>query len=410
MAVNPSPQRQRVVTFPTPNVHDYLFYETVDAQRIGDDSTDIPEYGTKHPDTSKWPNHRLVHVKSADDQNRYYRYYYASDQIDQDDDNWSSAQADIGGTKFDAISRDYVTRRSEFNFTTPAQGASMVNTPTDKFSGTYVLAERKQRPINDEVLDGLYIIETRTYVEKTTIKGIKVDEFSNESHAVQVDLYYRGEVVTGSTTVEDLFDEPTNAYWDAYKATAGGTTTYYRREGRQLTTNWFSIETVPIISGADNGDDSLTVQDYDTSMSYSWPAVLSQVNLITWNKRAGGSWIVGAPIYSRYRYSGPCRARVVVKWRPTKFTDINPDEPPLPTPIYFATPYFRISVPACLHVALDYSWTNGTTDPTFEFTESTLEQAATNQTDWASFILSDTQKPAKGGFLRETITIYPPNE
>lgn len=44
----PSPQRQTVLTFVSPNVQDLLFYETVDAQRVGKTP---PEYGTAHPDT-----------------------------------------------------------------------------------------------------------------------------------------------------------------------------------------------------------------------------------------------------------------------------------------------------------------------------------------------------------------------
>ena len=85
MALNQSPQRQSVVTFPTPNVNDILFFESVDAERVG---TDIPEYGSKHPDYKKLPDHRLVYVQSVDEQSRYYRYYYAADQLDQDNDNW----------------------------------------------------------------------------------------------------------------------------------------------------------------------------------------------------------------------------------------------------------------------------------------------------------------------------------
>ena len=44
----PSPQRQAVLSFVSPNVQDLLFYETVDAQRVGKTP---PAYGTAHPDT-----------------------------------------------------------------------------------------------------------------------------------------------------------------------------------------------------------------------------------------------------------------------------------------------------------------------------------------------------------------------
>ena len=59
----PSPQRQTVLTFVSPNVQDLLFFETVDAQRVGKNP---PAYGTAHPDTVNFPDHTLAYVKQAD--------------------------------------------------------------------------------------------------------------------------------------------------------------------------------------------------------------------------------------------------------------------------------------------------------------------------------------------------------
>lgn len=416
---NPAPQRQRQIVFPTPNVNDFLFHELVDAQLIADEKTDIPEYGTKHPDTKKWPNHRLVHVRAADEQNNFYRFYYASDQIGQDDDNWEHSQADIGGTRFDAVSRTYVIRRSEYNPEVPAQGAAMPDEPASKFTGTYVLAERRQSQISDEILAGLYVIERRSYVEKTQLVGIMVNEIDNESRRATLDYYFRGEIVTGSTTVEDLFNDPSNAYWDAYTAVVGGKTTYYRREGKQRSSNWFTIETVPIMSGNDNGDGSLTVQDYFTSQNYTWPSVLENFSERIWPKRAGGEWRVTEVDYKHQRYSGPCKARVKIDWSPNEFSDVVPDQPPLPTPIVIVTPYFNISVPACLHPRIPEEdtllWTNGTTDPIFEYVGVEYLFEATNYTDWGDvgvggLKITDIQEPAKGGWIRRRVWVFPPDD
>ena len=79
-----APQRQKVLTFVSPKVADILFYETVDAQRVG---SVLPEYGTPHPDAVKWPNHKLVHA-SPDEGSQFYRYYYAADRASQDDYNY----------------------------------------------------------------------------------------------------------------------------------------------------------------------------------------------------------------------------------------------------------------------------------------------------------------------------------
>ena len=66
----PSPQRQTVLTFVSPNVQDLLFYETVDAQRVG---TTPPTYGTAHPNTDKFPDHKLVYVRQSDPTGQQYQ-------------------------------------------------------------------------------------------------------------------------------------------------------------------------------------------------------------------------------------------------------------------------------------------------------------------------------------------------
>ena len=231
MALNPAPQRQLVATFPTPNVNDILFFETVDADRIG---TEVPEYGTKHPDYNKWPDHRLVHIEAADDQNRYYRYHYAADNIEQDDDNWSYTEADIGGTKFDAVSREYVIRRSEFNPETPQMGNAMPDIPSGKFTGAYVLAQRNQIPLNDKILNGLYVVEQRVYVKKVPLLRLDFDEFFGTTNETKQILYYRAEIPEGeATSIEALASNPNNDYW--------GMNLGIVRTVQQLSDNWFAV-------------------------------------------------------------------------------------------------------------------------------------------------------------------------
>lgn len=266
MALNPSPQRQSVVTFPTPNVNDILFFETVDAERVG---PDVPKYGSSHPDYKKWPNHRLVHIEAADDQTRYYRYYYAADQLEQDNDNWSYSEADIGGTKFDAVSRDYVIRRSEFSSTVPAMGAAMPDTPTGKFSGTHVLAERKQIPLNDKILNGLYVVEQRVYVKKVPLSRLDFDEFFKTTNETKQILMYADEIVSEATvviggntiqnpTIAQLEDNPDNAYvgspannipyWGMHSGTI--------RTVQQLSDNWYAVTEQEVVKCPTSGNDS----------------------------------------------------------------------------------------------------------------------------------------------------------
>ncbi len=434
--MNPTPHRQRVVIFPTPNVDDLLFYELVDNHRVGEKN--VPDYGTAHPDTTKWPNHRLIHIKAHDDQGKMWRYYYAADQLEQDDDNWSHSQADIGGTRFDAVSRDYLVRRSEYNPESPAQGATMPDVPASKFTGTYVLAERSQIQINDEVLAGLYVVDRRSYVEKTQLVGIRVSEADNQAQRSTLDYYYRGETVTDSSTVEDLFDDPDDPYWDAYYEQVDGTIyAYKRREGKQVTSNWFTIETTTLVTGERDGT-VITLQDYYTSQNYTWPPVFGGWRELEWEKRAGGEWSVTDVWFDKDRYSGPCKARVQIDWSPDEFGTetgpnadlVQPDEPPLPKPIVIQTPYFSVSVPPCLHGRIPegepqgivanptnpnnaIQISSGTTDPVFEYTTIEYIFPATNYEGWVGLEedglkVTDIQEPSKGGWLRRRVWVYPP--
>ena len=407
MALNPSPQRQSVVTFPTPNVNDILFFETVDAERVG---TSIPEYGSKHPDFKKWPNHRLVHAEAADDQSRYYRYYYAADQLDQDNDNWSHTEADIGGTKFDAVARDYVIRRSEFNPELPAMGTTIPNVPVDKFpssarvdelgqnyNDTYVLAQRKQIPINDKILNGLYVIEQRVYVKKVPLYRLDYDEFFSKTNYTKQTLYYKGEAVGGST-IEVLAIDPDNAYWQLGNDGI-------LRTLQQLSDNWYAVTKQQVVN-TDSGGGSFF---YDTSVNYSFPPVLQDIDFDLWERRSGAKTYSPRVKYSKGAYRGPCKAKVAVVWSASKPTATIVPPPPQPEPIAVSTPYFSLSVKETLHDVVNVSVSNGTEDEKYVYTVGTYTFQATNLIDWPdSLVVSSTVKKFRGGWLKETVTVYAP--
>jgi hypothetical protein len=145
-----APQRQKVLTFVSPKVADILFYETVDAQRVG---SVLPEYGTPHPDAVKWPNHKLVHA-SPDEGSQFYRYYYAADRASQDDYNYEKQ----GGEE---VIRTYVIPREDYpeELPPPEGGTPDAAYPNFGFvsdslvdleqplNGVYVAIQRKYRLI-----------------------------------------------------------------------------------------------------------------------------------------------------------------------------------------------------------------------------------------------------------------------
>ena len=53
--------------------------------------------------------------------------------------------------------------------------------------------------------------------------------------------------------------------------------------------------------------------------------------------------------------------------------------------------------------------TTGTDHPVYSYIGTTWTFLATNYTDWPdSLVISDTQKPFRGGYLRERVTAYKP--
>lgn len=396
MPINPTPYRVEKVVFPTPNVSDILFYETEDAERVG---YLVPEYGTFHPDTKNWPNHRLVFIESADDEGRFYRYYYASDQLDQDDDNWAFSQADIGGTRFDAVTRQYVIRRDQFDPDSPAMGSAMPDNPAGKFTGTYVLAERQQQNTNDKTINSLYVIEQRTYVKKVPFYEVNYDEVFRTSNFSSQTLYYLGEIPDGQTDpIEVLIDNPSSSYWGMDNGVV--------RSGKQLTANWFVVSEQQVVKTSEGS----ATYSYNHTVNYSFPPILASIAIETWNRRDGGADTHPRPIYSSYGYNGPCKAETTVVWTVAKPSLTAVSTPPKPLPIVISTPVFGVSIPATLHGVINVPISTGTNHPVYDYTAGTYSFPATNYpTAWpASLTVSCDIKPFRGGWLKETVVVYSP--
>jgi hypothetical protein len=194
MPVSPLPQaphRQDRKVFPTPLIGDVLFSEVRDCNRIL-----IPEYGTPHPDTNKWPDHKLVYVRPVDiDRNEIFEFFYAANRENQDLYNFEYGTTQIGGLILNTVARTYITLRSEFDSTAAelVVGATMPNVPVDKFEGTWILYNVEQKRIGQQELDSLFVVEQRIYVQPTEGQGATY-----------------GEIVTTSDSVVSVVDEGTN--------------------------------------------------------------------------------------------------------------------------------------------------------------------------------------------------------
>lgn len=78
---------QRVLTFPTPDLRDVLFYVEKSGSVTANQSF---VYGEPHPDSVDYPDHKLVFVASAPTGDDPYlqRWFYAADREDQGKHNW----------------------------------------------------------------------------------------------------------------------------------------------------------------------------------------------------------------------------------------------------------------------------------------------------------------------------------
>ena len=148
---------------------------------------------------------------------------------------------------------------------------------------------------------------------------------------------------------------------------------------------------------------------YETHQNYSWPAVVQEVELMDWDRRDGGTEIRPLVRWLRYAYSGPTRARIVDTWSRTPMT-LDTVQIMRPVPVSYSCPAYSISIPASLHPDLSFRCDFGNNHSVYENNVGSERIfLATQEVDWpASLVASSVQSPHRGGYLRRTITVFPP--
>ena len=455
----PSTRRQRIIEFSTPKVADLVVVERKDASKNlrSAASADDTTYGTAHPDTTNFPNFKLGLIKNEDtDQGQFQLYYYIKDRENQDDYNWEFQAAGVGSSRYDSVVRTYVLLRSTYQDTDatsppintfmPSTSADPFNTGTPSYSyhseGTdtsYVLFEKKQVRSGDETLDSLYVVEQRVYVKKVPIRRVDIDETFDEPLRSKETIFYKGENPTkttifgatdnaipmdppkttaetfalGKAATVDLAGDP--PFFGTSIVTSGSNKFGILCEGRQISDNWYAIAERELIKTDANN----IVDTYITYQNFSWPPVLSGIVVDRWTRRDGGADPVEYPIYKRGAYSGPTRVEVKIYWKDTPWTigssatgsntELALIKPMNPEPILFQSPIASVSVPPTLHERFRIIAGTGTDHPIYTYKGTTWTYNATNYTDWpASLVIQDSQKPYRGGYLREKITAFIP--
>jgi len=166
-----APKRQHVLTFATPKVKDILFYETEKTTqgKFGRYGKKIPEYGTKHYDTTNWPNHELIFVQPDQEDGQYLRFYYAAERDSQDDYNYDLRNGQ-------ELIRTYVVKREDYDDSTiPTTDATLFTIPdggtVDTQFGSYKFAGDSIINLG-EPLSSVYIGIQRRYLQAPTTDEI----------------------------------------------------------------------------------------------------------------------------------------------------------------------------------------------------------------------------------------------
>ena len=331
-------------------------------------------------------------------------------------------------------------------------------TSGDNYDNNYVLFEKKQVRSGDETLDSLYVIEQHIYVKRVSIVSVDTDtqfpynDYNETGNAFgglisKETLFHKDEDVKATTEFFDdddsdegvtntLRDVNTGAGDDnrkeaeyvftdkqAYYSISSAKYNFWgvdqagvMREGKQLSENWYVLAERQIIRKDTNG----LVASYFTNQNMSWPTVFSHMFVSVWNRRDGGKHTNIYPTYLREAYSGPTKTEVKIFWKKTPFamgtstdhsdtalTQLKPMEPMV---MEFVTPNWRVKTKPCLHGDVTMTYTNGTEDPVWDYGGYKTTWKATNYTGWPDdIVISDTQEPFRGGYLRTKVTAYKPD-
>ena len=440
----PSPKRQSVLSFVSPKVADLLFFETVDAQKIGNTPAEIeanlPVYGTAHPDTENFPNHKLCFVKQADANGLMYEYYYAADRSSQDDYNFEFSQADIGGNKYDTVVRTYVTLRSGFSDVDASHKAGeAMPDPTNQFaaeniveyhdgagsttdeelvSTDYILMTRQQKRIGDQELDSLFVVEQRVYFRRVDIVSQSLDPATGGILKTVVKLVHRGE---NFTTPAGAREAGTTAY--EAEANWGLSTAGQNFETQQLSHDWWQVTIQDVIpqTGLSDLYSGKVIREYDTWRNFTWPAVVDSLHFNTANRKDGASQTTVTVRMKEGKdgFSVPTKMTVKQVWKKTKFTSSDS----IPDPTVFKTSsakysgvQYNVSVSNVLTEAITLIDFIGTEHPTYKMGDYAFPKPwcrASSPTDWGNlanpFTGSVTQKPFRGGYLLEVVSVHHPS-
>jgi hypothetical protein len=370
---------------------------------------------------STWTDSLVVatsHVPDSAKRQLTITHARISTEAEQLASNWEWQEVSTSVGQLKGVARTFIYLTSAFSQSSPALGSSMpiyagstvpVSAVTANFiaGDGYVLFSRDVASSGTQ-LEPVFRVERRVYIKRKIVRSIGVDSTNGKPLYATVELRHRDEVQSGTpptaVTYGALLADPANAFWGVQ---ADGT----QRTARPATDEWIEITTEQLVSGTFVSD-VVTLQTYNTIQNFYWPPVLATGSLefSSWVRRDGGADIYPSYKYTNDGYDGPCYSLITRTWKKTPFTIIPPVQM-LPTPVNYASPFFNINIPACLHGEVECVCLTGSEDPIYVYgTGNAKTTDATNVTAWPDTIIAaDSQEPYKGGYLRTVITITKPS-
>lgn len=153
---------------------------------------------------------------------------------------------------------------------------------------------------------------------------------------------------------------------------------------------------------------TLTIESIPLVVSAIWPAVLLSfdINPLYDNNDKVSKYMVDFEL--KKRYVGHCRALETRSW-----SSAIPDADNVITLIEESVVYQGIfidfAIPSCLHYGITITENTGTDHPLYRYTTRSKSFLQTPHTAWPASIIQDSNVSRyKGGWLKETLTVYAP--
>lgn len=346
-------------------------------------------------------------------------------EAEQLSSNWEWASCSIGGQRFAGVTRTVICPASEFSVTDPEPASPMpISAEVDDvpgsdhvFSGQYYVLTGRRASRAGMQLEPVFRVEVREYVRRVTMVNVGIDSLSGKPLFEFTTLYHASETVPGTSaplpvahsevTAAALFSDAGNPWWGIQENGV-------ENSAQQVSAEWYAMVSAQVIGGTFHASDGdvpayISVASNSGNTDYRWPAVLEGIDWMSWPRRDGGVFTVPRVVLKREAYRGPCRSTTFVSWSKTPF-GIPVSGQMIANSIYYASPFFTLNIPACLHGPVTLQCDIGNADPEWaQASGSARILPPTSPADWPSSIVShDDQEIHRGGYLRTTRIILSP--